>query len=274
MAIITENFELSSTSRIYIFYEKDLLISKNPDCALPSVSDFCELKSNDLLKNIFFDSCKNALGAELKIKDENANQVLLNHNLCFIPQRQYFFENSAEESALSARIRSYLNWISETKYCSKCGARLKFFDKENALECAACKKIHYPRIEPCIIVLIHKNDEVLLLRHTYRNQDVYTCLAGFMEAGETAEQCVYREVKEEVGLEIKNLRYMGSQGWPYPDQLMLAFYADYKSGELKLQKDEISEARWIKNGEWLESQKSSQFPKPGSVAWRLIHGKF
>lgn len=274
MAIITENFELSSTSRIYIFYEKDLLISKNPDCALPSVSDFCELKSNDLLKNIFFDSCKNALGAELKIKDENANQVLLKHNLCFIPQRQYFFENSAEESALSARIRSYLNWISETKYCSKCGARLKFFDKENALKCAACKKIHYPRIEPCIIVLIHKNDEVLLLRHTYRNQDVYTCLAGFMEAGETAEQCVYREVKEEVGLEIKNLRYMGSQGWPYPDQLMLAFYADYKSGELKLQKDEISEARWIKNGEWLESQKSSQFPKPGSVAWRLIHGKF
>ena len=274
MAIITENFELSSTSRIYIFYEKDLLISKNPDCDLPSVSDFCELKSNDLLKNIFFDSCKNALGAELKIKDEKTNQVLLNHNLCFIPQRQYFFENSAEESALSARIRSYLNWISETKYCSKCGARLKFFDKENALECAVCKKIHYPRIEPCIIVLIHKNDEVLLLRHTYRNQDVYTCLAGFMEAGETAEQCVYREVKEEVGLEIKNLRYMGSQGWPYPDQLMLAFYADYKSGELKLQKDEISEARWIKNGEWLESQKSSQFPKPGSVAWRLIHGKF
>lgn len=109
---------------------------------------------------------------------------------------------------------------------------------------------------------------MLLVRHTYRNQNIFACIAGFMEAGESAGQAVYREVFEETGLKIKNLQYKGSQGWPYPDQLMLAFTADYESGELKLQKEEIAEAVWFKPGDKLET------PKPGSVAYRLIHNLF
>lgn len=79
------------------------------------------------------------------------------------------------------------------------------------------QKNHFPRIEPCIIVVVKKDGKVLLVNHTYRNQDIYACIAGFMEAGESAENAVQREVFEETGIKIKNIKYRGSQGWPFPD---------------------------------------------------------
>ena len=97
---------------------------------------------------------------------------------------------------------------------------------------------------------------------------MYTCIAGFMEAGESAENAVKREVKEEVGLNIKNIRYRGSQSWPFPDQLMLGFTAEYESGELKLQKEEIADAQWF------DRDNCPSSPKPGSIAYRLIHEEY
>ena len=97
---------------------------------------------------------------------------------------------------------------------------------------------------------------------------MYTCIAGFMEAGESAENAVKREVKEEVGLNIKNIRYRGSQSWPFPDQLMLGFTAEYESGELKLQKEEIADAQWF------DRDNCPASPKPGSIAYRLIHEEY
>ena len=185
-----------------------------------------------------------------------------------IPLRQFFAEKDEKSGFLAARSRAIIEWRKVNKFCASCGSALFDSAKLSAKECPDCKKIYFPRIEPCIIVLVRRGEEMLLVRHTYRNQNTFACIAGFMEAGESAEQAVYREVYEETGLKIKNLQYKGSQGWPYPDQLMIAFTADYESGELKLQKEEIAEAVWFKPGDKLET------PKPGSVAYRLIHNLF
>ncbi|MBQ9630290.1 MAG: NAD(+) diphosphatase, partial [Treponema sp.] len=144
----------------------------------------------------------------------------------------------------------------------------KLIDDKNlvARNCSSCKAQYFPRIEPCVIVLISKGDKILLARHKERNQNIYTCIAGFIELGESIEQAVLREIREELGIEIQNLRYVGSQGWPFPDQLMLAFRAEYKSGKIKVQEDELYEARWFLKSEL------PPFAKRGSIGYKLISG--
>ena len=143
-------------------------------------------------------------------------------------------------------------------------ALLSFHESENAQVCPACGRLHYPHIEPCIITLISRGEELLLLRNARDTQGIYACLAGFVEAGETLEQALRREVREETGLEVQNIRYVGSQSWPFPDQLMVAYYAEYKSGEIRIQESEIADARWFRR------DALPPLPKPGSIARRLI----
>jgi len=264
MAIFDKDFS-SENKHIFIFKDKEMLVKKRNSTELPDSKLFEELKSRGAFKISIYDSFTQAVAAELPSDFDISSDLF--EDYVFIFQRQYFFDAGAEKGALSARLKSYVKWLDSTKFCCSCGSKLELYKEENALYCPSCKKIHYPRIEPCIIVLIHKEDKVLLLKHTYRNQNMYTCLAGFMEVGESVEQCVVREVNEEVGIEITNLRYAGSQGWPFPDQLMLAFHADYKGGELKLQESEIAEASWLKIDE------VTNLPPPGSVAWNLINNK-
>lgn len=183
----------------------------------------------------------------------------------FIPVREYFTKHNEKENAAAARMLGYSNWLKDTKFCSACGKRLVPHDRENALVCPDCGKVFYPRISPCIITVIEKGDEILLLRHVQRNQELWCCLAGFVESGESLEQALRREVREETGLEISNLRYFGSQSWPFPDQLMIAYLADYESGELKIQEDEIAQAAWFRR------DSLPPHPAEGSISWRLIH---
>lgn len=164
-----------------------------------------------------------------------------------------------------ARAKALLEWRASTKFCGRCGRELIEHGELTARTCPDCGNLIFPRIEPCIIVLVHRGDEILLARHVQRNQDIYACIAGFMEAGESAEHAVAREIKEETGITVKNIRYFGSQSWPFPSQLMLGFTAEYESGDMKLQDDEIAEARWFRRDECPAS------PPPGSIAYRLIH---
>ena len=122
--------------------------------------------------------------------------------------------------------------------------RLRQLQARRTTRCTACGKEYYPRINPCIIVLITRGDKILLARSSRRGTDFYSCLAGFIEPGESAEQAVRREVFEEVGLQVTNIRYTGSQPWPFPSQLMLGFYADYLDGEINPDPEEIADADW------------------------------
>lgn len=117
-----------------------------------------------------------------------------------------------------------------------------------------------------MIVLVSKGDKILLARHKHRNTDVFTCLAGYVETGESLEECVAREIQEESGIKVTNIRYRGSQIWPFPDQLMTAFTAEWESGELVPEATEINELCWFSR------DNLPPIPRKGSVAYRLIMG--
>ena len=173
-----------------------------------------------------------------------------------------------ELAGLSARAKGLLNFKSEKRFCAKCGAPLRDDLYFTARTCTQCGKQYFPQLEPAIITLVNKGNEILLARHKKRNDNVYSCIAGFVETGETIENAVHREVLEETGIRVKNIRYVGSQSWPFPDQLMLAFRAEYESGDIKIQEDELTDAKWFK---W---DKLPKIPSPGSVAYNLINGMF
>jgi len=116
---------------------------------------------------------------------------------------------------------------------------------EFAMVCPACSLLAYPRISPAVMVLVRRGDELLLGRSPHFRPGMFSALAGFVEAGETIEHCAAREVREEVGVEIANLRYFRSQPWPFPDSLMIAFFADYVGGEITPDPSEIEAAGWF-----------------------------
>ena len=176
--------------------------------------------------------------------------------------------SGAELAGLAARARGLLNFKHDKRFCAQCGAPLKDDLYFTARTCSQCGKQYFPQLEPAIITLVSRGDEILLAQHKKRNDGVYSCIAGFVEMGETIENAVHREVLEETGIKVKNIRYVGSQSWPFPDQLMLAFRAEYESGDIRIQKEELTNAQWFK---W---DKLPKVPGPGSVAHNLISGMF
>lgn len=150
------------------------------------------------------------------------------------------------------------------KFCGYCGHEMHPSRTEWAMLCNHCRERYYPQISPCIIVAIRKGDHILLAQHVRHRGGVYTVLAGFVEVGETLEQTVAREVMEESGIRVKNLRYVTSQPWPFPQSLMTAFMADYDSGEINIDPKELIDAQWYRYDQL------PLIPAAGTVARRLI----
>lgn len=168
------------------------------------------------------------------------------------------FYNAAGKAA------ELLYWDSNTRYCGVCGAPMKRTTVISK-QCTHCGKEIWPQVSPAIIVRIRRGDEILLVHaKNFRRSEMYGLVAGFVETGETLEECVRREVHEEVGLEIKNIRYFGSQPWPYPSGIMIGFTADYESGELRLQEEELS------NAQWFDRHHLPPIPDKMSIARKLI----
>jgi NAD+ diphosphatase len=150
----------------------------------------------------------------------------------------------AEAISLIVRATMLLDWHKNHRYCGKCGTLTTIRTGESSMVCPSCGLVAYPRISPVVMVLIRRGDELLLARSPRFKPGVFSALAGYVEAGETLEQCAKREVLEEVGIEITNLRYFGSQPWPFPDSLMVAFFADYAGGTITPDPSEIEAAGW------------------------------
>jgi NAD+ diphosphatase len=153
-----------------------------------------------------------------------------------------FIDLNANGELLSAA--QLVNWHMITKYCTQCGAELSLSVKEIAKACSSCQKNYYPTLNPVVIVLIQRGKELLLARGLPPKKH-HSCLAGFVEPGETIEAAAAREVFEEVKIKIKNLKYFGSQTWPFPHNLMLGFTAEWESGEIQIDPSEISDAQWF-----------------------------
>lgn len=152
---------------------------------------------------------------------------------------------------VAARACQIAEWARTHRFCGACGTPTVLVQGERCLQCPACGQVAYPRISPAMMVLIRKGDAILLARHAGAPANRFSPLAGFLEAGESVEEAVHREVMEEVGLKVTNLRYFGTQSWPFPHSLMIAFTADYAGGDIRVDGEEILEARWFGPGDAL-----------------------
>jgi NAD+ diphosphatase len=147
--------------------------------------------------------------------------------------RRYLLESDSSTYKMLGYASQIGVWAREHRFCGSCGIAMQQIPSERAMFCGRCDVRHYPRISPSMIVLITRGDDILLARSPRYVPGMYSTLAGFVEPGESAEDCVRREVYEEVGLEVRSLRYMGSQCWPFPHSMMLGFHAEYAGGDIR-----------------------------------------
>ena len=147
--------------------------------------------------------------------------------------------------AIASRAFQIVEWARTHRYCGSCGTPTQHVTGERCARCPACGHMAYPRISPAMMVLIQRGEHILLARHLNSPTGFFTALAGFLEAGESIEEAIHREVQEEVGLQVRDLAYFGSQPWPFPHSLMIAFTAQYAGGDIVVDQSEIAEARWF-----------------------------
>lgn len=179
--------------------------------------------------------------SELNIEFDVPNEFEL------VPFRKALELLGMEWYTTAVKAYSIIKWDKNHQYCGYCGTpTMHKLSNSFERECPACHLLFYPRISPSIIVLIQKNNEVLMARSPHFQPGIYALIAGFVEPGESLEDAVHREVKEEVGISITNLRYFGSQAWPFPDSLMIGFNADYLAGEITPNPNEIEAAGWYR----------------------------
>lgn len=178
--------------------------------------------------------------------------------------RAIFTLAGPEVFALAGRATQLLDWQANHRYCGRCGTPTVIKPDEPAMHCPACGLLAYPRLSPAVMVLVRDGEKLLLARSPHFKPGVFSALAGFVEPGETLEECAVREVREEVGIEIANLRYFASQPWPFPNSLMIAFFADYAGGTITPEPGEIEDAGWFL------PDALPLLPDPVSISRRLI----
>ena len=172
---------------------------------------------------------------------------------------------TGEEMWMAAgRAVQVIEWERTNQFCGRCGIPNELLSGERAMRCPQCRLLRFPQLSPAIITLVHRGDDILLARSHRFPEGLYSALAGFVEPGESVEGALLREVEEEVGVRVKNLEYLSSQPWPFPNSLMLGFFAEYESGDLVLEEAEIAAA------DWFPVDSLPNIPGPISIANRLI----
>jgi NAD+ diphosphatase len=163
----------------------------------------------------------------------------------FVDLYSLFGRVDETEWAIAGRAVQIVDWAHSHRFCGRCGTATVHSGNDRSMACPACKLLAFPRLAPAIITLVTRGDEALLARGVQFRSPMFSCLAGFVEPGETLEQAVAREVHEEVGVTVDNIRYWGSQPWPFPHSLMLGFQADWVAGDIVIDPVEIAEAAWF-----------------------------
>jgi NAD+ diphosphatase len=185
----------------------------------------------------------------------------------FVLQKLRGVYGLVEDDAFRLAFRTYhiRNWLKNNRFCGSCGQATQPVTEELAVRCPQCGHIAYPRISPAIIVAVTKGEEILLAHSNRFPKGRYSVIAGFVEPGETLEECVRRELAEEVGVEVTDIRYFGNQPWPFPDSLMVAFTATAVSSEITIDNKEILDAGW-----YSPHNLPPNLPGQESIARRLI----
>ena len=186
-------------------------------------------------------------------------------NFHWLTLRSQLGRLSENQFQLAGRALQISRWHFDHQYCGRCGKPTVEHSHVIAKVCEYCELFFYPRLSPCIITLVTKGDYCLLAQHARSSSEKFSCLAGFIETGESPEQTVAREVMEEVGVAVDNIRYVASQPWPFPGQLMLGYSADYAGGDIVVDQHEIIAAGWYCYN------KLPKVPPLATISGRLIH---
>lgn len=165
----------------------------------------------------------------------------------------------------AGRALQIIRWHRDHQYCSRCGRPIRDKTREIVKTCDSCSFIAYPRLSPAVIMSIIDDDRILLGRSAHFSKGMYSTLAGYVEPGETMEQAVAREIMEEVGIQVDDITYMGSQPWPFPHSMMVAFTTRFVNGDVQVDSDELEDARWFTRDTMPE-----RLPIKGSIARMLI----
>jgi NAD+ diphosphatase len=244
---------------IYFLFRKDELLVKShgENAIIPTTKD---LEAFNLINVQYLGSLKgqNCFCGELN------EDVIISSNMYFSKIRPLIGIVEENMFWLAGRAIQIVNWNNHHSYCGSCGSLTKTMKGERAKECPKCGLINYPRISPAIIVAVVKQGQLLLAHNNQAPKGFYSVVAGFVEPGETFEECVHREVYEEIGIKVKNIEYFGSQPWPFPNSLMVGFTAEHAEGEIKVDGIEIGHAEWYK------SDALPSIPGSISIARKLI----
>jgi NAD+ diphosphatase len=230
--------QVSESDSFILFYSSQVLVrDKDILWSLDQIRDHLDDSADLILLQRDADTSVIAVSLQQDISDIlQAEAKSLRSLLSYTDQEKFL---------LAGRASQLVDWYKSHKFCGTCGTQTIHHGNERTLVCKNCSLHFFPRISPCVIMLVTKGDKMLLAQSSRYKSTFYSCLAGFIEIGETPEQTVYREVKEEVDLQVKNVRYISSQSWPFPSQLMLGFLAEYDGGEIVPDPSEIADARWF-----------------------------
>jgi NAD+ diphosphatase len=250
---------LPATALVFAFRGDRILVGG--DEKTPSILTHCEFAATGLEGACHYLGEYRGVHCVAQTLAEDANEV---DGMRYAGLRSLFFAIPEALVAIAARAFQVTEWDRTHRFCGRCGTRTRDKAGERAKECESCGYVAYPRVSPAMMALVTRGRDLLLARSHRFPQGMYSALAGFVEPGETIEDCIVREVREEVGVEVAKLEYFASQSWSFPHSLMIAFTAEYAGGEIRCDDTEIAEARWFPAG--------ALPPRPPSlsIARRLI----
>jgi NAD+ diphosphatase len=244
----------------FIFQENRLLIYPSTK----SVTVPLQIDLNELGLIVIRQNYLGQLDHRLCYAAEVAEGTIPPEGMAFEGLRQIYGRLDEDLFWVAARAVQIIDWDRTHQFCGRCGVPLRTKPDERAKACPQCGLLHFPRLAPAIIVLVERGNQLLLARSRHFMPGMYSVLAGFVEPGESLEEAVVREVKEEVGIEIQDIKYFGSQPWPFPHSLMIGFTATYAGGEISLDDKEIEDAGWF------TARNLPRIPGKISIARKLI----
>jgi len=242
-------------------FQKDKLLiqSESSQAMIPCLVEFAELELPVLRQHYL-----GRLGDRDCYAVEVDEGIVPPQGMTFEGLRQIYGMMGEDLFSVAVRAVQIIDWDRTHQFCGRCGVRTKTHPTERAKECPQCGLLHFPRLAPAIIVLVERDPEILLARARRFPTAMYSTLAGFVEPGETLEEAVIREVHEETGITIKDIRYFGSQPWPFPHSLMIGFTATYAGGEITLGDEENIDVAWF------TADNLPSLPSKMSIARKLI----
>jgi NAD+ diphosphatase len=255
---------MSKLTRHFVFTNDRLLVPIDAD--LSQGVSALELLSPDVYET--YADQANAIKVSRNIDHllvDTQKEELQHPSVRSVSLREVVMSMSRADFQHVAQAWQYTVFLRTHRFCGRCGSRMDRVTWEMAMHCHTCQHRSYPRISPCIIVAIRKDNQIILAQGPRQKEaGFFSILAGFVESGETLEEAVHREVFEEVGLKVKNVEYYQSQPWPFPHSLMIGFLAEYESGDIVVDGKEIHEAYWF------DIDKLPVVPPKFSIAGRLI----